>query len=432
MRCPHCGTKTGTNRGICPRCGRGLSPKRPPALHLYRDRRSRRWALEWLRLCAVAAGALLALILLISLVARLAASRPAPVPEATPTPQVTSEPTPTPEATPEIPLPPEDAVYAPIGSVATREDLVDLYQWMIASGSETVYLDSLTLARSDIADITDKYSNYFRSYNTASEPPAIRVEFKPGLAALHGLTASDTSGLSGDELAVAEQARAVVAEIIQPGMTDWEKELAVHDYVVNHCDYAVEATTAHTGDAIGFFTYGKCRCAGYLDTFRLLGKLAGLEVEMIGGPTTRDNVGSKGHAWLLVRLNGLWYVVDPTWDDLIEDEPTLEHTFFNVPFACFGGSRSWDEACLPDGELAQTLDENYYFNRPEYIASTVDEGVALAVRQLDAEGRACLMLPNADMAKSISAALVRHYGTKGSCYELSEDLNFNLFRFRLR
>ena len=431
MRCPHCGARFGRHRGICPRCGRGLFPRRPPALHLYRDRRCRRWALQRLRLCAVAAAAVLALVLLISLIGRLAASRPGPTPDATPTPQFTAEPAPTPEASPEPGPLPEGAVYAPIGSVATREDLVDLYQWMIASGNEIVYLDALTLARSDIADITDKYSNYFRSYSTAAEPPAIRVEFKPGLAALHALAAGDTSGLSEDELAIADRARTVVSEIIQPGMTDWEKELAVHDYVVNHCDYAVETTTAHTGDAIGFFTYGKCRCAGYLDAFRLLGKLAGLEVEMIGGPTNRDNAGSKGHAWLLVRLDGLWYVVDPTWDDLIEETPTLEHTFFNVPFACFGGTRSWDETCLPDGELARTLDGNYYFNRPEYIASTVDEGVTLAIRQLDAEGRACLMLPDADMAKSISAALMRHYGTKGSCYELSEDLNFNLFRFRL-
>lgn len=408
-----------------------MGKSRRAYVHLYRDRRRRRRLNRLLRWGAIALAALLALALLIALLAKRP-EKPAPVPEPSPTPTVTVAPEPTAEPTPEPTASPvEGGVRPPKADIATQEELIDLYWWMIENGAEIVSLDSLAVSQGDISDIIDKFSNYFNRYRAYFDPPAMRVEFKPGLLALHAIQSGDASILTDEARLVAEQAQAVVAEIIQPGMSDWDKELAIHDYVVNHCQYTLDILAPHSGDAYGFFKYGECRCAGYCDVFRLLGRLAGLEVEMIGGPTSRDDSGSKGHAWNLVRLDGLWYIVDAAWDDMIEDVPTLEHTFFNVPYACFEGTRTWDAAYLLEGEVATKIDGNYYFNRPEYIARDVNEGVTLAVRQLDAGGRAYLVLPDKEMAGDIAAALARHYGKKGDVFELSEDLNFNLFRFRL-
>ena len=402
-------------------------PKRGSA-YLYRDRRRRMRRLRYAKWAAVVLAALLALI--VWLIARLVAGAPSPRPEPAPVPTPTVAPTPSPAPTPQATELPDGAVRPPNPNIADEADLIALYRWMIDGGHSTVCLETLGVPQGDIADITDKFSNYFERYRAEFDPPAIRVEFKTGVAALAAIESGDLSRLTDDEREVAQQAQAVIAEVIEPGMSDWEKELALHDYIVNHCDYTLDILAPHNSDALGFFRYGECRCAGYCDAFRLLGRLAGLEVEMIGGPTSRDQSGSKGHAWSLVRLDGLWYVVDISWDDLIEAEPTLEHTFFNVPLACFGETRSCDANYLPEGKLAEALDQNYYFNRPEYIAATESEAVAAAVRQLDASGRAYLMLPDADMARGVSQALARHYGKKGSCFELSEDLDFNLFRFR--
>ena len=435
MRCARCGARAGAGRDVCPRCGRGLPSKRPP-VRLYRDRRRRLRCVRRLKWAAIAIAALLALALLIALLSRRPggpgpAPGPSPAPTApTPTAEIAPEPSaePTPEPTA---APGEGGVRPPKADIATQEELIDLYWWMIENGEAVVSLDSLEVGQGDISDITDKFSNYFNKYRAYFDPPAVRVEFKPGILALRAIQTGDESALTDEAKLVADEARAVVSEIIRPDMSDWEKELAIHDYVVNNCQYTLDILAPHSGDAYGFFKYGECRCAGYCDVFRLLGRLSGLEVEMIGGPTSRDASGSKGHAWSLVRLDGLWYVVDTAWDDLIEDVPTLEHTFFNVPYACFDGSREWDAAYLPGGDLATALDGNYYFNRPEYVAHSQEEGVALAVAQLDASGKAYLILPEKEWAKDIAAALTRHYGRKGDCFELSEDLNFNLFRFRL-
>ena len=402
----------------------------PAGLHLYRDRRRRLKRLRWARRAAAILAALLALILAIRLLARPQSPGPAPGPLATePAPEVTPEPTsePTPEPT-EGPL--SDGVPAPMASVGTQAELIDLYWWMIETGADTVTLDALTVPQGQISDITDKFSNYFDRYRAYFDPAGIKVEFKTGLRALKALQAGDLSALDEDARAVAEGAKAIVDEVIAPGMTDWEKELALHDALVDRCEYTLNPMDPYSGDARGFFKVGQMRCAGYCDLFRLLGRLAGLEVEMIGGPTTRDESGSKGHAWNLVRLDGLWYVVDTVWDDPIEDEPTVEHTFFNVPYACFEGSRTWDADFLPEGPVAETLDGNYFYYRPEYMADNRADAAASAIRQMDEGGRAYLLVPDKALAQAAAVALKQHYGRSGHCYEMSEDVNFNLYRYK--
>ena len=55
-----------------------------------------------------------------------------------------------------------------------------------------------------------------------------------------------------------------------------------------------------------------------------------------------------------------------------------------------------------------------------------------AAKQLDEAGKAYLILPERDMAQGVATALRQRYGRSGDVYELSEDLTFNLFRFRFK
>ena len=52
-------------------------------------------------------------------------------------------------------------------------------------------------------------------------------------------------------------------------------------------------------------------CADYTDVFTLLCNAAGYECVDAGGA-----VGSELHDWNAVKLEGTWYYVDTTWDDL--------------------------------------------------------------------------------------------------------------------
>lgn len=450
MRCPRCGAQVRAGQSLCPRCGRRVASTL--ASHLYRDRRRRLRRRRALRLAAIVLAAIILLALLASLIARRPAPSPAPTPPPTEAPQETSAPietgAPSPTEPPSTVAPVEtaEAIPAteaptatgapsagraanapPTADIAARDDLIGLYWWMIDSGSDDVRLDSITLDAATIEEVTDKFSNYFNAYRVHADPPGVTVEFKAGLSALLAIEAGDPDALDADARFVAQQAQAAVSSLIRADMSDVEKELTIHDYILSRCEYQYDADDADRDSALGFFRNGMCRCSGYTDAFRLLGRLAGLEIEEIGGPTTRDAPGEKGHAWNLIRLDGLWYVVDLTWDDMVSPGE-VEHVYFNLPAAAFGDTRSWDERLCPEGEFAASLDGNYFYYRPEYAAATADDAAGIVARQLDAGGSARLLVPKESVARDAAVELQRRYGA-GSCMKLSQDITLNLYRF---
>ena len=423
---------------------------RKTTVHLYRDRRHRfLWGYSRGRKLALALPALalivaviLGIVLALRNVSRSSPTPPsteAPVeaPAATLVPTATPAPAATPVALPAVTpltLPgPDVSASKPSLAVSNRASLIAVFRWMIASGTQTTTLESLTLDREGIMDVADKFSNYFENCGFSRESPRLTVEFKSGLRVLTAIQADAVERLSQAEQAMAWQAQAAVDGLIRPGMTDLEKELAIHDYVAERCEYMDSAGQDETpNSARGFFENALCRCAGYADTFRLLARLAGLDVETIGGPTTQDLPGEKGHAWNLIRLDGLWYAVDVTWDDMIGGASSVEHVFFNLPYSSFGGSRRSEPDCCPPGDYAAAIDGNYYYNQPACIAATEEDALAAATRQLEEAGRAYIYFTGEDLSAPLSDALSRRYGSRLHATELSEQLNIAVYKYTLR
>ena len=88
------------------------------------------------------------------------------------------------------------------------------------------------------------------------------------------------------------------------GMKDIEKVLYAYDYVIQHTTYNLEA--AYRSVASGPLVDGEAVCGGYANAMQLILELEGIECK---------SVGNSGHAWLAVKLDGEWYMADPTWGD---------------------------------------------------------------------------------------------------------------------
>ncbi|MDF2837325.1 MAG: transglutaminase domain protein [Paenibacillus sp.] len=98
-----------------------------------------------------------------------------------------------------------------------------------------------------------------------------------------------------------------LAEIVTPDMSDHEKVKAIHDWVVTHVEYDQSLSYYTAYEAV---TLGKAVCQGYsLLGYRMLEK-AGLDVLIAEG-----SVNTGEHAWNMVKLDGVWYHLDMTWDD---------------------------------------------------------------------------------------------------------------------
>lgn len=146
-----------------------------------------------------------------------------------------------------------------------------------------------------------------------------------------------------------KKAHQVIREIIRPGMSALDKEVAVYQYILNNTEYDYQyyndsiPTAEDPAGIYGVLINGYAVCDGYALAMKVLGQLAGLDCLYIAG-TVLD----EGHAWNMIGLEGEYYHLDATWDDGGQNVPT-DYKFFNVSSSDMEnyGQRVWDAPKYP-------------------------------------------------------------------------------------
>lgn len=149
--------------------------------------------------------------------------------------------------------------------------------------------------------------------------------------------------------AVNSKVKYIIAEIIKPGMSEFEKEKAIHDYVVNNTSYDNEnyirgTVPEDSYNAYGVFFNNIAVCEGYSEAvYRLLNE-AGIENMVITGTAS-----GVAHSWNLVKIEGEYYHLDATYDDPIGSlGNTLSYKYFNLTDEEISKDHNWDrEAYYP-------------------------------------------------------------------------------------
>ncbi len=139
----------------------------------------------------------------------------------------------------------------------------------------------------------------------------------------------------------------IINKIIEPDMSEFEKELAIHDFLLLNTKYDVEnhengiiPTSSYNVD--GVLLKGIGVCEGYAQTFKMLLEKVGIESIIVTEP--RIN-----HAWNIVKIDGQNFHVDLTWNDPVPDrEGRALHTYFNVSDRkMLQGKHIWDQEKYP-------------------------------------------------------------------------------------
>ncbi|MBR1865451.1 MAG: hypothetical protein IJ801_02980 [Lachnospiraceae bacterium] len=160
-----------------------------------------------------------------------------------------------------------------------------------------------------------------------------------------------------------EVIRQVMDTQITDGMTDYEKELTLHDYLVTHCTYSENVIQSPDSDiyrAYGALVNGDAVCNGYAEALKLLLDCAGVPSEFVTG-----TAGGVEHAWNLVKLGDEWYHMDATWDDPLPDGgEQVVHPYFNVSDEVIGQSHVWKREEYPE---ADSMFWNYYVRSQTYF-----------------------------------------------------------------
>lgn len=110
----------------------------------------------------------------------------------------------------------------------------------------------------------------------------------------------------GGDNDVLRMIREVKAE--NPKKGEYERALWFYDWVLDHCTYDHDF---HYYDAASLFLRGTGVCNTYVRALAKLLEEDGIDFRRVTGKAL-----GGGHTWIAMKLDGVWCLSDPTWDDV--------------------------------------------------------------------------------------------------------------------
>ncbi|MGN1112450.1 MAG: transglutaminase domain-containing protein [Acutalibacteraceae bacterium] len=144
---------------------------------------------------------------------------------------------------------------------------------------------------------------------------------------------------------------------IPPQLSEFERELKIHDLLLNSCVYNDEVEST-SDDWVPFSIYGalvsgSAVCEGYSKAMQYLLSVFGIECNTVCG-SGNGNL----HQWNTVKIDGEWYHLDATWNDTTDNR--IFYDYFNVS----------DEVILYDHSIAKL----YTDMTSEELCGSKDDG----------------------------------------------------------
>ena len=113
---------------------------------------------------------------------------------------------------------------------------------------------------------------------------------------------------------IEEAGNAIIAEVIKEDMTEYDKILAIHDWMCTNITYKA-AEDSSDQDIYGALVNKQALCAGYAEGFKYLLEKVGINSKVISGEAIDKDGKRISHAWNIVYVDGRAFYFDVTWDD---------------------------------------------------------------------------------------------------------------------
>ncbi len=139
-----------------------------------------------------------------------------------------------------------------------------------------------------------------------------------------------------------QMATDILNEIISDDMSDYEKEVAVYEWMIHNLSFdegslsVVPDTQEDCDNPYGVLKYHNAVCVGYATTFRLF-------MQMLEIPCIVVHNSDLYHSWDLVQLDDEWYHVD-----IFSDENTSGYAHFNLTDEMQSQNETWDTDFFPN------------------------------------------------------------------------------------
>ena len=220
---------------------------------------------------------------------------------------------------------------------------------------------------------------------------------------LKKLTASGTYTHSPEEVAdLREQIGSCVDKILQKvpaGGGEYEKIKFVYEYLIEHTEYDLAAEDNQ--NICSVFLNQRSVCQGYAKAAQYLFDKIGIYSTLVTGTVSSG----AGHAWNLVRVDGEYYYVDPTWGDASYvmgegdsgyqgNPPSINYEYLCVTTEQLCRTHTIDPV-IPMPEC-NSMKNNYYVREGAYFEAADMEKVRGLFEKSYENGTECVTLKCAD------------------------------------
>lgn len=222
---------------------------------------------------------------------------------------------------------------------------------------------------------------------SAGKQYIIRVTYYPGDNVACAYLDGDTASLGPEELELYNAAVAWLEENITEDMSDYDKCVAIHDSLSGTVQYDTELlaalNTSFTFDwgitAYGAMINRDSICQGYADAFDMLTSMLGMNCIQIYG--SGDGV---PHNWNMIELDGQWYHVDCTFDDMFAgNDGTSAKAYLFASDSQMRRTHNWESDRYPNAGD----DSLYYYTAQDLVVSGEEELASKVGEKLQAGGQ---------------------------------------------
>lgn len=195
-------------------------------------------------------------------------------------------------------------------SMINRENLVTIgfSSSTQIDGSFYSQVDDLLFAHSSDPAGGDYLHYHFASYDTSAS-----VYVKGGVYYYTFTFVVDYYTSAAEEAELDAAVKTLVSDINSSCVTDYEKVKAIYDYICKNVVYDYDNLNdplySSKYSAYAAMIMGTAVCQGYANLFQRLAMECGIDSRIVCGKGNNAD-----HAWNIVRLNGVYYNVDATWD----------------------------------------------------------------------------------------------------------------------
>ena len=138
------------------------------------------------------------------------------------------------------------------------------------------------------------------------------------------------------------QIASIISSVTKSSMSNYEKLQAIYNYVKNKLSYEMMVLDLNElwkmQDKYSYYDYdgmdvmrakyslstGKGVCDNYAALFMILARRIGFDAYVAGGSVNKVGGGTTGHAWVMIKAGGTYYIFDPQ----IEDSKKTSYDYF--------------------------------------------------------------------------------------------------------